>query len=111
MPDDTTVYLLHFSRPVGNLSNPHGAAQHYIGCTNNLKRRMGEHRCGHGAKVTALAVTSGADLVVARTWPGASFEDERQLKARHNAAALCPLCHESYLVRQHAYRERKRNGG
>ncbi|WP_013325691.1 GIY-YIG nuclease family protein [Gloeothece verrucosa] len=47
------VYLLHYKSPIGNLSNPKGQAQHYLGFTTDLETRLTDHQLGKGAKITA----------------------------------------------------------
>jgi predicted GIY-YIG superfamily endonuclease len=87
-----TVYLLHFTTPIGDLDNPHGAAQHYLGYTPaSVEQRLDEHAKGIGARICAAAVQAGADLLVARTWPGGR-PLERRLKRYKKAHKLCPLC-------------------
>jgi predicted GIY-YIG superfamily endonuclease len=86
-----TVYLLHFSSPLGEPGNPRGQAQHYIGSTSNLKQRMAEHSAGDGAAIMRACKERGIDFTLARTWPGGR-QEERQLKNRHKARQLCPIC-------------------
>jgi len=87
-----TVYLLHFTAPIGDMDNPHGAAQHYIGWTpTGVEQRVNEHVRGIGARICAAAIHAGADLLVARTWPG-DRNLERRLKRYKKAHKLCPIC-------------------
>jgi predicted GIY-YIG superfamily endonuclease len=87
-----TVYLLHFTAPIGDLDNPHGAAQHYLGWTPaSVEQRLNEHTKGIGAKICAAAVQAGADLLVARTWDG-GYALEKRLKRYKKAHRLCPIC-------------------
>lgn len=88
-----TVYLIHFSQPIGSPSNPKGKAQHYIGWTpdDNLDARLADHRAGRGAHITRAAVMAGIELILARTWPG-SRKTERHIKSRKEAPRLCPIC-------------------
>lgn len=88
-----TVYLLHFSRPIGNPANPRAQARHYIGWTpdNNLDNRLADHRAGNGSHVTRAAVLAGVEIVLARTWPG-SRTTERHPKNRKESNRLCPIC-------------------
>ena len=46
-----TVYLLHFSQPLGDPHNPRGQAQHYIGSADNVSQRIAAHREGDGAAI------------------------------------------------------------
>lgn len=85
------VYLIHFDRPIGDIGNPRGQAQHYIGCTDNLARRLREHRNGYGARIMQAVAKRGIEWKVSRTWVG-GWKVERKLKDQHNAPRLCPIC-------------------
>jgi len=85
------VYLIHLSRPLGDLANPRGQAQHYLGWAKNLEDRIREHRSGAGARLLAVANQQGIAWEVVRTWPG-SRELERRLKHWHKHRQLCPIC-------------------
>jgi hypothetical protein len=81
-----TVYLLHFSAPLGH-------ARHYTGWSAHLDWRLRQHRAGRsGVPLVRAAVAAGIELELARTWPAATRAFERRLKNRHGAAAYCPLC-------------------
>lgn len=83
-----TAYLVHFSRPLRH-------ARHYIGVTtrvDDIEARLAEHRAGRGARICAVAVAEGIDLVLARTWPNVPWRYEVRLKAQGGASRLCPLC-------------------
>lgn len=86
-----TVYLLHFEQPLGDVGNPHGQAQHYIGFTDDLDARLEAHRKGNGAAIMAAVSRAGIGWTLARTWAGGR-DLERQLKRRKKARCLCPLC-------------------
>ena len=77
-------YLLHFERPYRH-------AQHYLGSTRNLKRRLGEHAAGRGARLVAVIQAAGIGWELARVWPGGQAR-ERQLKRQGGASRRCPLC-------------------
>ena len=89
----TTVYLLHFERPIGNPNNPRAQAQHYCGCTEDLEKRLELHRKGwSGAGIVKAFHKAGIKFVVARIWEG-SFELEQYYKRRYKSARqLCPIC-------------------
>ena len=93
-----SVYLIHFDKPIGDLDNPRGRAQHYLGCTDNLEVRVEAHRSGNGAKIMAAVVEKGIGFRLVRTWEGGR-ELEKQLKRQHNHPRFCPICkggrHES----------------
>lgn len=81
---DEVVYLLHFSSPLAH-------ARHYLGTAKDLERRLKQHRAGKGARICAVAVEQGIELILARTWRGGR-RLERALKNQHNAPRLCPVC-------------------
>lgn len=90
-PQFNVCYLLHFDAPLGNLDNPRGQAQHYLGHADRLDRRALQHLTGRGAKITQALHQRGIGFCIARTWPG-SRSFERKLKNRKNARKLCPIC-------------------
>lgn len=80
----SVVYLLHFDQPLHH-------ARHYIGFCQSyegLESRFEHHAKGHGSRLLR-AVGGGWKLV--RLWTG-SRDDERRLKNRKEAPALCPVC-------------------
>ena len=88
------VYLIHFQKKYKRV-------QHYIGYTNNLKRRMHDHELGTlGAKLLVAVRNAGINFEVVRTWPDADRSFERKLKNRKQASCFCPVCR--------AEKERKR---
>jgi len=87
------VYLLHFDAPIGDLGNPRGQAQHYIGCCEDLAQRLQAHRKGQGAAITREVARRGIEMRLVRVWDG-DRGLERALKGRKNAPRLCPLCNE-----------------
>ena len=89
------IYLLHFDRPFHH-------AQHYIGCTDDLVRRLNEHRLGkamNGSPLIEAARQAGIKVTLARLWDG-GFEMESRLKRWHGGRQLCPICDAKAL--QHA---------
>lgn len=80
------AYLLHFSEPYKH-------AQHYLGWTNNLFKRIKEHNSGSRERcvLTHVAKANGIKFKLVRTWQG-PLEMERKLKAKHNSRLLCPIC-------------------
>ena len=75
------VYLLHFHQPIGNPHSPHGSAQHYLGWTDDLDKRIREHRKGNprASKLCAFAARQGISFTVAEVVPG-DRTLERRLK-------------------------------
>ncbi len=80
------VYLLHFTEPYKH-------AQHYLGWTNNLTKRLREHMNGKRVDcvLTSVARANGIELVLARTWRG-PLALEKKYKKWHNNTKLCPIC-------------------
>lgn len=87
------VYLIHFDRPIGNMANAKGQAQHYIGWTVDVPNRMKEHATGHGAAIMAYLKQVGIAWNVVRTWRGSRYL-ERKLKNRRSAPFFCPCCNQ-----------------
>jgi hypothetical protein len=86
-----TVYLLHFLEPIGNPTNPHAMAQHYLGWALVAADRISAHTAGHGAAIVRHVQARGIGFLVAATWPGIRAL-ERQLKRRKHASRFCPIC-------------------
>ena len=85
------VYLIHFDVPLGDLNNPRGRAQHYLGYTDDLEARLEQHRSGNGSAIMAAVVERGISWSVVRTWESGRTL-ERKLKDQHNTPRFCPLC-------------------
>jgi predicted GIY-YIG superfamily endonuclease len=81
-------YLLHFAAPIC----PSHPCRHYLGWSDDLERRIAEHRAGQGARLTAVAKERGITFTVVRIWTGATRSDERRLKNRKSGPKLCPIC-------------------
>jgi len=80
-------YLVHFDQPYK--SGRHPGAQHYVGYSDDIDRRIETHRKGHGSPLLAAALAVGIDFRVVRTWPGTDRNFERKLHNRHGSR-LCP---------------------
>lgn len=84
-----TVYLLHFSEPVAH-------ARHYVGYCKDDKEprdRLQEHIDGRGNPLVRAASAAGAEVTIARVWPGESRDFERWLKNGKNVGRRnCPIC-------------------
>lgn len=86
------LYLLHFD-------TPHHHAEHYLGSTNNLRRRLTQHATGRGAKLTAALHNQNEHWKLAALYIPKSHETrsrkqlERRAKRRHNSRAYCPICY------------------
>jgi hypothetical protein len=85
-----TVYLFHFSRPLGNLSNPRAQARHYVGFCEDLDSRIAAHLAGKGAKIVAAALKQGLIFEIYH-WP-ACLATEKLVKRRKETHVFCPAC-------------------
>ena len=87
-----TVYLLHFSRELGDVGNARGTALHYIGWADDLDARLAEHP-GAGAHASwrrASGRGSGSTWCGrGRAWGAPS---SGRLKNQKHAWRLCPVC-------------------
>jgi len=82
------VYLLHFDKPLCH-------ARHYIGYTENLDKRILQHRSGNGhARLMEVIYELGIGFRIARVWFGEDRHFERMLKNQKNAPRLCPYCNK-----------------
>jgi hypothetical protein len=86
------VYLIHFDEPIGDLSNPHGQAHHYLGYTEDLEERLARHRAGNGARLLEVLAERGISWRLARVWPDGDKALERRLKNCHGGGRFCPIC-------------------
>lgn len=77
-------YLLHFDRPIYR-------AQHYLGWSTNIERRVALHRRGGGARLVAQALAAGIGVDLVRVWPEVDKARERALK-RGGPKGYCPKC-------------------
>jgi hypothetical protein len=86
MPNEGTVYLLHFDRPLSH-------ARHYLGFAEDggLEDRLERHRSGRGSKLMAAVVQAQIGFSLVRTWAG-NRDFERRLKKRKCAGRICPVC-------------------
>jgi predicted GIY-YIG superfamily endonuclease len=84
--NEGTIYLLHFARPYGH-------ARHYLGWTNNLERRLHQHREGlaGAGRLPQVFHAAGIPFELARTWEG-DRNRERALKRQGGHSRKCPLC-------------------
>lgn len=94
------LYILHFSAPLGNPTNPRALAQHYVGWTEDPAKRLADHLAGRGAKITAAAVEKGITFEMF-SWP-APLGIEKTLKKQKGTPRFCPIC-----CRTHGWRCRQ----
>jgi hypothetical protein len=85
------IYLVHFDRPIGDLTNPRGFASHYTGWTLDLPARLVDHAQGRGARLMQVVGEHGIGWQLARIWTGTRTR-ERSLKRSGGAARRCPVC-------------------
>lgn len=83
-----TVYLLHFSQPVGSSRHQ---CQHYIGYASKLNTRLDHHKLRPDVRLMQVLQERGISFALARTWEGGK-ELERKLKNQKNGGRLCPIC-------------------
>lgn len=115
------VYLIHIDQPVGHARTDaeraernlpprtpgwRSTAQHYIGYAKDLPHRLREHQTGQGSSLLHYATRTGINWRVVRTWKG-GYQLEHDLKRRHNAPALCPVCNPRTWKRQAAEKTKK----
>lgn len=79
-------YLLHFDKKYKH-------AQHYLGWTTDLEKRLREHRSGNHERcvLTATIHWHGIGWRLVRLWNG-PLSFEKVLKKRKNNPQLCPIC-------------------
>jgi hypothetical protein len=90
------VYLLHLSHPLTAQSGKGVKySQHYLGWTDDLDRRIQEHRTGHhrvSARLMEVAHERNIGFVVARVWEDGDRWLERLLKSHKRHRDFCPVC-------------------
>lgn len=80
-----TVYLLHFAKPYKH-------ARHYVGYTDNLSRRLSEHKRGKSARLMEVIKQAGITFECVRTWNEDRVFERRIKTGYHDVPKLCPLC-------------------
>lgn len=89
------IYLLHFTHPYRH-------AQHYLGFTEDLDRRLQQHRSGRGSPLVAAAINAGIDFELAATWTGDRREEPRNQYRTTGSAPLGALSRWSDVSYQDA---------
>ena len=84
-----TLYLIHFAARYEH-------AQHYLGLSNDVPRRVEEHRSGQGSPLMKAVTQADIPWDVVRTWKDADRILERRLKNQKNAWRLCPVCNPTH---------------
>jgi predicted GIY-YIG superfamily endonuclease len=87
------VYLLHFEQEIGNAALAHAKARHYLGSTQDLEKRIEEHKSGtSNCSIVRAFRKRGIRFCVAITWNvGRDFEKYLK-KSQKNSLKLCPIC-------------------
>src|SRR6266567_6741267 len=84
--EGSKVYLIHLDKPLNH-------ARHYLGFSEDLFKRLQQHRNGQGAAFMRAIEKQGISWHVSRIWDG-DRAFERVLKDQHNASHLCPTCRQ-----------------
>lgn len=80
------VYVIHFT---GKLA---GRAQHYIGFSEQLDRRLFVHRSGRGARILNACNLQSISYGVVVVFENVTRSFERYLKDRKKTRCFCPAC-------------------
>ena len=99
------VYLFHLGRPFKH-------AQHYIGWSQYIPRRIWHQRQGSGSRFCAAAVGLGIKLKLVRVWTAEGENTrtfERRLKNQKNARRLCPICRKEDRKRRWSLNRERRH--
>src|SRR5258708_20311629 len=83
--DHAEGYLLCFDVPLGP-DRPGCHADHYLGISDVLPRRLSRHNQGKGAKLTAHARQAGIGWTLTRVWEDIDRTGARRLKANSGMA-------------------------
>ena len=113
-PDGEGVYLLAFYRdgvhmPYG--AGARGRALHYCGWASNIRARLARHMAGEGSRLCRAVARAGYELRLVRVWHGRGRDYERELKARHNLARVCPVCAYALASSRHPGEPAGEGGG
>lgn len=84
-----SCYLLHFEPAFKH-------ARHYLGCTDNLDRRLKQHYDGKGkgSPLVKAAIDAGCHVSLSNTWLG-GYEFEQWIKKQKNIKRYCWICQET----------------
>lgn len=99
------VYLLHFDKPLKFAkADLYGDERHYIGCSRDIEKRVGEHLAGTGALMTKAAVSSGVTMTLAGLFPVRKdnrLVEAEQMLTRIGAKQFCFICQAAEYVAEH----------
>ena len=79
------VYLIHFNKKLCH-------AQHYIGSSHNISKRIKRHNNCKGARLLEVLHKNNIHYKLVRVWNKAEIAFERYLKNRKKSWKLCPIC-------------------
>lgn len=103
-PGNWVVYVLHFDRKIGTARGdkdyaPH--ARHYVGCTNDINRRMNEHLSvpSKASPLVQALIKQGGCFQIAQlqsygTDMNMAFGQESYLKSLKSTPRFCAICTE-----------------
>jgi predicted GIY-YIG superfamily endonuclease len=98
--DDTLgeVYIIH-------LHSKFAHAQHYVGFSKKVEKRLFHHRKGTGATFLLRALEAGISFTLVVRFAGTK-NDERRLKNTNNTKDYCPICaaekgKQAYIFKAH----------
>lgn len=80
-----SVYLVHFARR-------YNGAQHYLGFSTDIPKRVKAHRAGRGSPLLKAVTEHGISWRVVRTWQRNDGYFEQNLKHCFALKDLCPVC-------------------
>jgi predicted GIY-YIG superfamily endonuclease len=77
---------------------------HYVGATEDFRKRIQAHRRGTGARLLAVLNEAGVRWSVVRTWTfersAEAWEFEKKVKRAKNHSKFCPRCKSKYRRRE-----------
>jgi predicted GIY-YIG superfamily endonuclease len=90
---EKTVYLLHFAKPFGTEKQ---SISHYLGITDNLPRRLRQHRKGNRQHcvITHELKKHHIAFCCVQTWEHVNQDFEQYLKSWKNHKLFCPDCQD-----------------
>jgi predicted GIY-YIG superfamily endonuclease len=82
-----SVYLLHFAEPIKGV-------RHYVGYTEDLHRRISQHRSGsrHASGVCRRFHAAGIPFRVARIWTSEKINMSVENFVKKHISSMCPIC-------------------
>jgi predicted GIY-YIG superfamily endonuclease len=81
--------------------NKYRHTSHYSGSTNDLDRRIDEHKAGRSNSLVKRATVNGAKLILypfKQLWQARDVE--KKIKRNKNNTQYCPLCKGSRAIKR-----------